>query len=203
MGRRASQRAFDQIWMHFLLYSFTHYQEPILPILSHLQYLICTSHQSSGTDLGYTSFIFLEAGSESTDLHNSLKSSSSKSRLFAFTILGLCPAVRRSTDSVYVWGDVLVSSQLPRCELEGAVQRQRGGAGTAEQREWWDARAPASALAAGREAWCQQLDPTPSRSTVSHLFYNSYPYSIPFRATVIKIGSRSTLIRFLNFQLKL
>ena len=58
MGRRASQRAFDQIWMHFLLYSFTHYQEPILPILSHLQYLICTSHQSSGTDLGYTSFFF-------------------------------------------------------------------------------------------------------------------------------------------------
>lgn len=56
MGRRASQRAFDQIWMHFLLYSFTHYQEPILPILSHLQYLICTSHQSSGTDLGYTFF---------------------------------------------------------------------------------------------------------------------------------------------------
>ena len=44
--------------MHFLLYSFTHYQEPILPILSHLQYLICTSHQSSGTDLGYTSFFF-------------------------------------------------------------------------------------------------------------------------------------------------
>ena len=55
MGR-ASQRALDQIWMHFLLYSFTHYQEPIFPILSHLPYLICTSHQSSGTDLRYTFF---------------------------------------------------------------------------------------------------------------------------------------------------
>ena len=95
--------------MHFLLYSFTHYQEPILPILSHLQYLICTSHQSSGTDLGYTFFgggREGETGSENTDLHSSLESSSPKSRLFAFTILGLCPAVRKSTDCLCMCGGV-------------------------------------------------------------------------------------------------
>lgn len=68
-------------------------------------YLIYTSYQSSGTDLGYTFFFFFfETGSESTDLHSSLKSSSSKSRLFAFTILGLCPAIRRSKDGLCMCG---------------------------------------------------------------------------------------------------
>ena len=104
--------------MHFLLYSFTHYQEPIFPILSHLQYLICTSHQSSGTDLRYT--FFLETGSESTDLHSSLKSSSSKSRVFAFTILRLWPAVRRSTDCLCMCGGMFW------CQVSYHIMNWRG-----------------------------------------------------------------------------
>lgn len=125
------RRALDQIGMYFLLYSFTHYQEPILPILSHLQsHLHLTSIFRDWPEIHFFFFFFfLETGSESTDLHSSLKSSSSKSRVFAFTILHLWPAIRRSTDYLCMCGDVLVSSQLPHYELEGAVQRQRGGGG--------------------------------------------------------------------------
>lgn len=190
--------------MYFLLYSFTHYQEPILPILSHLQYLICTSHQSSGTDLRYIFFFFLETGSESTDLHSSLKSSSSKSRVFAFTILRLWPAVRRSTDYLCMCGGMFW------CQVSYHIMNWRGQSRGREV-EWVQLGRECGErhehqllhwLQAGRRedsTWTQ----TPSRSIVSHLFYNSYPYTIPFGATVIKIGSRSTLTRFLNFQLKL
>lgn len=188
--------------MHFLLYSFTHYQEPIFPILSHLQYLICTSHQSSGTDLRYT--FFLETGSESTDLHSSLKSSSSKSRVFAFTILRLWPAVRRSTDCLCMCGGMFW------CQVSYHIMNWRGQSRGREV-EWVQLGRECGErhghqllhwLQAGRREdspWTQ----TPSRRTVSHLFYTSYPYTIPFGATGIKIGSRSTLTRFLNFQLKL
>lgn len=161
--------------MHFLLYSFTHYQEPILPILSYLQCLICTSDQSSGTDLGYT-FFFFETGSESTDLHSSLKSSSSKSRLFAFTILGFCPAIWRSKHSLCMcggmyWCQVSYHIMSLRGEYRGReVEWVQLVGECGEMREHqllhW--------LQAGRRDgsnWTQ----LPSRSTVSHLFYNSYP----------------------------
>lgn len=148
--------------MHFLLYSFTHYQEPTLPILSYLQCLICTSDQSSGTDIGYTFFFFFLNWLREHRLTQFTQVQLFQVQAFCIYNPGLLPCyLEKQAQSVYVWGDVLVSSQLPHYELEGGVQRQRGGVGTAGRRVWWDAWAPTSALATGREAWWQQLDPTP------------------------------------------
>ena len=149
-------------------------------------------------------FFFFETGSESTDLHSSLKSSSSKSRLFAFTILGFCPAVWRSKDSLCTCGGMYW------CQVSYHVMSWRGEYRGREV-EWVQLEGECGEMhehqllhwpQAGRHDggnWTQ----LPSRSTVSHLFYNRYPYTIPFSATLIKTGSKSTLTRFLNFQLKL
>lgn len=83
----------NQYYQYYLIYNIS-----FAPHIN-LQALTLDTHFLGGGREG-------ETGSENTDLHSSLKSSSPKSRLFAFTILGLCPAVRKSTDCLCMCGGV-------------------------------------------------------------------------------------------------